>query len=101
MAARPRLMGRRLNGIKIIITDHDKVQPVELGVALLSELRREARRRGGKRLFSKPAWLARMAGTRRLYQQLSQGKSGNQIAASWQDEVANFKRVRAPYLLYK
>ena len=101
MAARPRLMGRRLNGIKIVITDHDKVQPVELGVALLSELRREARRRGGKRLFSKPAWLARMAGTRRLYQQLSQGKSGNQIAASWQDEVANFKRVRAPYLLYK
>ena len=101
MAARPRLMGRRLNGIKIVITDYDKVQPVELGVALLSELRREARRRGGKRLFSKPAWLARMAGTRRLYKQLSQGRSGSQIAASWRDEVAKFNKVRARYLLYK
>lgn len=101
MAARPRLMGRRLNGIKVVITDHGSVQPVELGVALLSELRREARRLGGKRLFSKPGWLARMAGTRRLYRQLSQGRSGSQIAASWQSEVEQFKQLRAPYLLYK
>ena len=101
MAARPRLMGRKLNGIKIVITDHDSVQPVELGVALLSELRREARRRGGKRLFSKPGWLAKMAGTRRLYKQLRQGKSARQIIASWQDEVAKFKQTREAYLIYK
>ncbi len=101
MAARPRLMGRTLNGVKILITDHDRVEPVELGVTLLSELRREARRRGGKRLFSKPRWLGRMAGTQRLYQQLRQGKSGQQIIASWQDEVAAFKQRRAKYLLYR
>ena len=93
-------MGRSLNGVKVVITDHDSVQPVELGVTLLSELRQEARRRGGKRLLSKPGWLAKMAGTRRLYKQLRQGHSGEQIIASWQNEVAAFKKIRAQYLLY-
>ncbi len=100
MAARPRLMGRKLNGVKVSITDHDRVQPVELGVTLLSELRREARQKGGKRLLSKPGWLAKMAGTRRLYRQLRNGKTGDQIIASWQDEVSAFKRIRQKYLLY-
>ncbi len=40
------------------------------------------------------------AGTEELQKQIEEGKSAQEIRASWQAEIKNFKKVRAKYLLY-
>lgn len=40
------------------------------------------------------------AGTEKLQQQIEAGKSAQEIRASWQAEIEEFKKIRAKYLLY-
>jgi hypothetical protein len=41
-----------------------------------------------------------IAGTKRLHQMLAGGSDGASVVAAWQAEVAQFKTLRARYLLY-
>ena len=41
-----------------------------------------------------------IAGTKRLHDMLSGGRDGIAVIAAWQAEVAQFKALRARYLLY-
>lgn len=43
----------------------------------------------------------KLAGTTTLREQIQQGKSEEEISASWADGLAAFKEVRSKYLLYK
>ena len=43
----------------------------------------------------------KLAGTTKLREQIQQGKSEEEIIASWADGLAAFKEVRSKYLLYK
>jgi uncharacterized protein YbbC (DUF1343 family) len=52
------------------------------------------------RLFANVAMLNALAGSKRLYQLLMAGHDGGSIIAAWGDEVAQFKALRAKYLLY-
>ncbi|MTG97026.1 MULTISPECIES: exo-beta-N-acetylmuramidase NamZ domain-containing protein [Myroides] len=42
----------------------------------------------------------KLAGTNKLKQQITSGKSEQQIRASWQDDLDQFKIMRSPYLIY-
>ncbi len=99
-AARPKFEGETVKGVQIIVTDYQAVQPVELGVWLLHLVRLHARRKRAGRIINKPAWLAKLAGTRRLGRLLSAGQDGAEIAAAWRPDVDRFKHARTPYLLY-
>jgi hypothetical protein len=41
-----------------------------------------------------------LAGTKRLYRMLLEGREASAIVAAWRDEVETFKVRRAKYLLY-
>jgi uncharacterized protein YbbC (DUF1343 family) len=96
-----RLGGRTLDGIRIRVTDYKKVEPLEAGIAVIELLLEHAREKGQPNLIDQPAWLGRLAGTRRLYEQLRNGSSAASIIASWKEEVRKFRTSRAPFLLYK
>lgn len=47
------------------------------------------------------AFFTKLAGTKKLQQQIEKGLSEKQIRQSWQKDIAAFKKVREKYLLYK
>ncbi len=99
VATNPRHEDERVNGVRISITDHTRVEPMELGVTVLSLVAEQARAKGA-RLFGKLGMFNALAGTRRLHGMLTKGARAETIIAAWADEVARFKTRRQQYLLY-
>ncbi|RMH49629.1 MAG: DUF1343 domain-containing protein, partial [Bacteroidetes bacterium] len=99
MASSPKLQDQEVHGVRFVVTDRQAVRPVEAGVHLLEALYRQSQARAVP-LITRPAWLARLAGTERLLAMLKDGATPEAIVAAWADEVEAFRRQRAPYLLY-
>jgi uncharacterized protein YbbC (DUF1343 family) len=93
-------------GCQIHVTDRAAFKPVITGVALIDMFRR----------FNPPKFAWRqppyeyehekvpidiLAGSDVLRQQIDSSVSIGEIAASWSNDEAEFKRLRAPYLLYQ
>jgi len=100
VATRPRFEGKTISGIRVVVTDMAPLEPLELGMHVLSALAAEARAKGITRLSGNLGMFHAIAGTRRLHRMLASGSDGAAIAAAWQAEVAQFKTRRARYLLY-
>lgn len=98
METNPDYNGEKVNGIKYHITDPDAVQPVAAGVHVLMAFCKAAADHG-KDDFLSPS-VKSLAGTDRLYRMIREGAPASDIIASWQDEVAKFKKMRKKYLLY-
>jgi len=92
-------------GCQIHVTDRRSFRPVVTGVAVIEELRRADR--------SAFAWrpppyeyehrlqpIDILAGSPRLREAIDGGASAASIAASWHDDEAGFRALRAPFLLY-
>ncbi len=56
---------------------------------------------GKDSFFLKNNFINRLAGNDLLQQQVKQGKTENEIRKSWEPALANFKKIRKKYLLYK
>ncbi|MCD7937288.1 MAG: DUF1343 domain-containing protein [Tannerellaceae bacterium] len=50
--------------------------------------------------FSRPEWFDLLAGEKRLREQILSGMTEEEIRASWQEELAGYKKMRSRYLLY-
>lgn len=100
VATRPRFDGEMVNGVRVVVTDAMRVEPLEIGMHVMSALVAQARAKDVPQLFGNLAMFHKIAGTKRLYQMLASGRDAAAIIASWQAEVAQFKLRRAPYLLY-
>jgi uncharacterized protein YbbC (DUF1343 family) len=100
VATHPRFAGKALGGVRIVVTDVARFEPLETGMHVLAALAAEARRQGKAQLIGNLAMFYAIAGTRRLRRMLAEGRDGTAIVAAWQDEVAQFRARRAAYLLY-
>jgi uncharacterized protein YbbC (DUF1343 family) len=45
--------------------------------------------------------ITRLAGNNEFWQQIKQGKSEEEIRASWEPKLREFKTIRKKYLLYE
>jgi uncharacterized protein YbbC (DUF1343 family)/CubicO group peptidase (beta-lactamase class C family) len=81
-------------GVNIVITDRGAFRPVATGVEIAYQLN----------LLHSGTWKAddyiRLLANRAALAALKEGKTGSQIAATWQDGLAQFARIRQKYLLY-
>jgi len=100
VATRPRFEGREIGGVRVVVTDATRIEPLEIGMHALAALAAQARSAGSRRLFRKLAMFHAIAGTKRLHRMLEAGNDGTAIIAAWQTEVAQFKARRVRYLLY-
>jgi uncharacterized protein YbbC (DUF1343 family) len=100
VAAKPRFARKPLRGVRVVVTDADRYQPLEVGMHVLAALFGEARANGAGEPIANLAMFHALAGTRRLHRMLASGSSGEAIVAAWQREVAQFTALRAHYLLY-
>lgn len=97
----PLFAGQNIPGVRLLIADPARYQPVETGIHVLLGFVDHAARLGVPDIIDKPVWLAKMAGTGQLMQMIKRGMTADAIIAAWQDEVRAFTEQRAPYLLYE
>ncbi len=97
MATRPKFRDVEIHGVRHIVEEPEAIRPVEAGVHLLDAFLAQAPDRGD---FFREARMERLAGTSRLHRSLLEGKTPDDIAASWAEGVAAFRELRAPYLRY-
>jgi len=100
VASRPRFEGTRVGGVRIVVADGARFEPLEVGVHVLAALVAEAQAKGIAPLFANLKMFHAIAGTKRLHAMLTAGSDGAAIVAAWQAEVAQFRTQRTPYLLY-
>jgi uncharacterized protein YbbC (DUF1343 family) len=100
VALNPRFEGQRLSGVRIVVTDTARFEPLETGMQVLATLFAEARAKGMAEPVANLAMFHALAGTKRLHRKLAGGSSGEAIIAAWQDELARFRAQRTRYLLY-
>jgi uncharacterized protein YbbC (DUF1343 family) len=93
-------------GCQIHVTDRDAFEPVITGVALIDMFRRLD---PGRFAWRQPPYeyehdkmpIDILAGSDVLRRQIESGMPIREIAASWKDDEAAFRRLRAPYLMYE
>lgn len=100
MASHPKLQGQPLEGIRYVLTDERAFRPVETGMYVLDVFQRQAVSEAPEELVSRPAGMARLAGTQRLLNMLKQEAPPETVIASWEQEVLAFRELRAAALLY-
>ncbi len=100
MSMHPKLKGESLQGIRIVVGDHNAYRPVGTGIHVLHAFYHQAQRQGIENFISRPDGLARLSGTNRLLELLQNGASAAEIIESWTSEVAAFRERQKTYLLY-
>jgi uncharacterized protein YbbC (DUF1343 family) len=88
--------GQVCQGVAIEITDREQVQPMALGVTMLSTARQVA---PGRVQFT-PSTFDHLAGTDRIRSALESNTPAVEIIAAWQPELQRFRALRERYLLY-
>ncbi len=86
--------GQLCNGIRIVLQDRESLNAVDLGVEILCALQRL--HPGVFQL--EPA--LHMVGSRTVIRAIADGLEPESIISSWQPHLDEFRRRRAPYLLY-
>lgn len=93
----PKFNGKVCKGVYLNVTDRNTFEPVKAGVYLLWAFKKV----NPDSLQWRVRTIDRLAATPRLRMMIDAGKSPEEIVKSWQKELADFKKVRAKYLLYK
>ena len=86
--------GRPCNGIRIKLTDRDLLDPVRMGIEITAAL---------QHLYPNSFRLDEtlpMIGSRQVVDAIRAGQDPSVIAASWQDSLEAFRRLRSGYLIY-
>lgn len=99
-AQSPKLLGKRCRGYNLSVT------PIEELSALrridLSHLIRFYQAFPDKENFFLPSkFIDKLAGSSALREQITAGKTEAEIRATWQEGLAQYRSIRAKYLLYK
>lgn len=93
-APSPKLEGKTI--MATVLTNSD-IAGLDLTPLLTSYQAFQAQ---GATFFTRPDFFDKLAGTDALRKAILRGDDASQIRASWQQELAQFRRQRAPYLLY-
>ncbi len=96
MATNPKYKNETCNGIIIEITDAQNFESVKFGVKLLYVLNKLYR---NKLKFNSSSF-DRLAGSKHLREMIEEGKTPDEIFASWQKDLTKFSKIRNKYLLY-
>ncbi|KPK35269.1 MAG: hypothetical protein AMJ65_17495 [Phycisphaerae bacterium SG8_4] len=88
--------GQVCNGVRIITTDRDRLEPYCSGVRIVNEIYRMY---PGKFEW-KIGHFDRLCGTPKVRQAISDGTSLEKLREEWQVELKAFRKIRDKYLIY-
>jgi uncharacterized protein YbbC (DUF1343 family) len=89
--------GQACNGVRIVITDRDALEPYYSGLRIVDEIRR--------RYPGDFQWRAghfdRLCGMSAIRSAITSGSSLDELRSKWQAELASFQKIRDKYLIYR
>lgn len=88
--------GQRCGGCQVHVTARDAFRPVRTTLAILQVVKQLY----GAKLELHADYFDKVMGTSNVRERFERGESFTQIAAPWDAPLAEFGRLRAPYLLY-
>ncbi|MGE5399966.1 MAG: exo-beta-N-acetylmuramidase NamZ domain-containing protein, partial [Ignavibacteriales bacterium] len=96
MASQPKYENQLVHGVKIRVTDRNKLEPVKLGVDILCAI---------QKLYPKEFKIEngrfdRLSGDKTIRENIIAGRNAKDIIGSWQKELDEFIKFRKQYLLY-
>ncbi len=100
MSSHPKLLGEELRGVRYVVEDPHKVEPVAAGMHLLEVFYDMAPEDERDELFDE-ARFGRLGGTGRMYDMFTGGANARDVIEAWQEELAAFKERRSLYLIYE
>ena len=109
VAAAPAFRGHRLHGVRVVVTDVARIEPLEIGMHVLAGDRSRGPVQGVRTLFANLAMLNAIAGTRRLHAMLdrrqrrrrhhrrlaSRGRAIQSLAWAVSDLLRSMRLIRA------
>jgi len=95
-AVPPKYFNEKCNDIYIKVTNRNIFEPVEAGLYLLWEIKKNH----PDKFEWKGKSFDRLCGTPEVRLMLNAGKTPEEIISSWQKDLNNFKKIRSKYLLY-
>jgi uncharacterized protein YbbC (DUF1343 family) len=89
--------GQMCNGVRIIISDRDALEPYYAGIRIVDEL---------FRLYPdgfqwRAAHFDRLCGTSKVRNAITSGGSMDELRSKWQAELTSFQKIRDKYLIYR
>lgn len=96
-AVNPKFEGQKVNGIQIRVTNPRKFEPVRFGVNFLVTLKRLYPR---DFQWASESRAARLWGSESLVKMIAAGKTADEIVASYQQALTQFKARQQRYLIY-
>ena len=88
--------GQICNGVRIIITERDRLEPYYSGVQIVNEIYRMY----PDNFQWKERHFDRLCGTSRIRDAITNQSSLNRLRDKWQVELKSFHKIRKQYLLY-
>jgi len=94
--ASSKYQGQECNGVRIIITERDQLEPYYNGVRIVNEIYRMYRRN----FQWKARHFDRLCGTSTIRNAITSRSSLNRLRNKWQAELESFQEIRDKYLIY-
>jgi uncharacterized protein YbbC (DUF1343 family) len=96
-----RFVDESCSGVQLHITDFSEFQPMRTQIHLMTSLKKlfpeyDYFEKANRRISS----FNRALGTDEVMNAIQEGKSADEIIASWQGDLEEFKKIREKYLLY-
>lgn len=95
-AIEPKFEGLLCRGVRISVVDRNAVQPVHLGIAILSAFKRA---HPVEAVFREKRFDV-LTGNENVRHQLDRGVHPDEICSGWDDELRSFGEIRSKYLMY-
>lgn len=92
----PKYKNENCSGLHLTITDREKLEPIQLAVALLC-----AAQKLYPEYFEMTTYLDKLWGNEDLRAMISEGYDSRAILQTYEQDLVRFKNVREKYLLYK
>ncbi len=93
----PKFKGQMCHGVSVSVTDRNVIKPVEIGIALVCEIRRLY---PDHLTFRTDGAFDRLTGNKDIAHLISEGADYREIVSSWQEELEEFRQYRERFFLY-
>jgi uncharacterized protein YbbC (DUF1343 family) len=88
--------GRECHGVRILVTDRDRLEPYSSGVRIVNEICRMY----PEKFEWRAAHFDRLCGTSKIRNAIASNSSLDVLKSEWQKELEAFLKIRAGYIIY-
>ncbi|MGH3449499.1 MAG: exo-beta-N-acetylmuramidase NamZ family protein, partial [Haloechinothrix sp.] len=94
-------VGKTCGGVQVYVTDRDTFDPIRTAIAMIVTQRRLYPQYKWREASGTTFWMDKLTGSSRARLAIDAGADFDEVVAGWQDELAEFRRLREQHLLYK